>query len=261
MNGKWTDSHCHLDYEPMFGNVKEKINNMHLNEVGCAMTISTSSNTLDKIYDYTDYNSKIFASVGVHPLDKEVKQIDVIENYLQTWIEKPNVVAIGETGIDYFKDFQNTPKEQKKSFEMHLEFAKKYNKPIVLHMRDAEQDTLDIIKKYPDVVGIAHCFTGTMEFAKKILDLGWYVSFSGIITFKNVSKNILDVAKFIPNERILIETDAPFLAPEPHRGKKNEPAFVRHVGEFLAELRNVDKDFFADITTRNFLDLIQYKDK
>ncbi len=248
---KWIDSHCHLDYDPMNQNIPDVISNMDKHNVLGAMSISTTIGTLDKSYKYLQDN--IWFSVGVHPLDETIGNVQGIEKYLSEWIGKKHIVAIGETGLDDATDVN----AQKPGFEIQLHYAEKHNLPIVLHMRNTENETLEMIKKF-NVKGIAHCYTGSLEFAKAVLDLGWMVSFSGIITFKNAN-SVREIAKFIPLDRILIETDAPYLAPVPHRGKSNEPAFVSYVGKYIAELRGLPSDEFAQITTNNFMNFMGIK--
>lgn len=250
----WVDSHCHLDYAPMSDDIEKVFKNMEDHGVCGAMSISTTTETLDKTYAYLRNN--IWFAVGVHPLDQKIEDIDIIENYLNKWIGKRNVVAIGECGLDNFRG--SGLEKQFAGFDIQLYYAQKHNLPLVLHMRDAEEDTIRTIKQYNGVVGIAHCYTGSLEFAKQILDLGWMISFSGIITFKNAN-HIREVAQFVPNDRILIETDAPYLAPEPYRGKSNEPAFVSYVGKYIAQLKGIDEMQFAEITTSNFCRLMNVK--
>ncbi len=248
---KWIDSHCHLDYEPMSTNIDNVMSNMKENNVIGAMSISTTIGTLDKSYQYLKDN--IWFSVGVHPLDDKIGDLKGIEKYIQQWINKKNIISIGETGLDDATDI----KMQIPGFELQMNYAEKHDMPIVLHMRNTEKETLELIKKFK-VRGIAHCYTGSMEFAKELLDLGWMISFSGIITFKNAN-SVRDVAQFVPLDRILIETDAPYLAPVPHRGKKNEPAFVSYVGKYIAQLRGISENEFSQITTKNFYRFMRLK--
>ncbi|QEK38792.1 TatD family hydrolase [Candidatus Cytomitobacter primus] len=247
----WIDSHCHLDYEPMSKDIEKVMSNMKNHDVIGAMSISTTTNTLDKSYAYLRDN--IWFSVGVHPLDDKIGQVNEIDNYLTKWIGKKNIIAIGEAGLDSFKG--SDINKQIPGFEVQLVHAEKHDLPLVLHMREAEDLTLDLLRKY-NVRGIGHCYTGTLEFAKNILDLGWMISFSGIITFKN-AEHVREVARFVPLDRILIETDSPYLAPAPYRGKSNEPAYVSHVGKYIAELKGIDENEFANITTTNFYNFMR----
>ncbi|USO00893.1 MAG: TatD family hydrolase [Alphaproteobacteria bacterium] len=247
---KWIDTHCHLDYSPMFENIENVKKNMEQHNVVGAMSISTTTCTLDKVYPLLVENN-MWCAVGVHPLDEKIVCLDEIEEYFSKWIDKEKVVAIGEAGLDGYK---GNVLDQVPGFELQLQYAEKYKLPFVLHTRDAEKLTLEILDKY-DVMGIAHCYTGSIELAKKLLEKGWFISISGIVTFKNASI-VREVAKMIPIKQILVETDSPYLAPVPFRGKTNEPAFVSYVGEFVANLRNMDKEEFANHTTNNFLNLI-----
>ncbi|WP_172619039.1 TatD family hydrolase [Candidatus Cytomitobacter indipagum] len=251
---KWIDSHCHLDYEPMSNDIEKVFQNMKTHQVVGAMSISTTIGTLDKTYSYLRDN--LWFAVGVHPLDERIEDIQEIESYLSEWIGRKNVVSIGECGLDGFKG--SNLKKQFAGFDIQLAYAHKHKLPLVLHMRDAEDDAIAMIKKYDGIKGIAHCYTGSMEFAKKVLDLGWMISFSGIITFKNANQ-VREIAQFVPLDRILIETDAPYLAPAPHRGKSNEPAFVSYVGKYIAQLKNIDEAEFAQITGNNFCKLMNVK--
>lgn len=196
----------------------------------------------------------VFASVGLHPNDDseeaDLQQLIKLGNH-------PRVVAVGETGLDYFRSSGELD-WQRDRFRRHIHAGKELNKPIIIHMRDATEDTLKIMQeeKADEIGGVMHCFTENWETAKRALDLNFYISFSGIVTFKNAAA-IQDAAKHVPLDRILIETDAPYLAPVPMRGKKNEPAYLRHTAEFIAALRGVPVEQFAEQTTNNFFTLFK----
>lgn len=195
----------------------------------------------------------IFCSVGVHP--NETDGEDPTIDRLVTLGEDPAIVAIGETGLDYFRS-QGDLSWQRERFARHIKAAVKLCKPLIVHSRDAEDDTVNILREQRagDAGGVLHCFTGDWEMAKKMLDLGFYISFSGIVTF-NSAKELCEVATKMPLDRMLVETDSPYLAPVPHRGKPNQPAYVKYVLEFLSELLGIDDAKLSEITSKNFFDL------
>ena len=193
-----------------------------------------------------DYEN-IFSTAGVHPHDTE----EVAENYideLYNLLKNKKVVAVGEIGLDYFKELSDIS-VQKKIFAEQLELAQKINKPIVFHNRDSDDDIINTLSEFPNVYGVAHCFSSTYDVAKKLIDMGFYISFSGNLTFKN--SHLPDVAKRLPIDRLLVETDSPFLSPVPHRGKTNEPGRARFVADLLARLHNLSINEVAQITTTN----------
>jgi TatD DNase family protein len=196
---------------------------------------------------------QIFAAVGVHPDTSDGAEPDI--NQLVALAAHPKVVAIGETGLDYYR-LEGDLEWQRQRFRTHIRAARRVRKPLIIHTRAAAADTLAILEEEQagEVGGVFHCFTESQEVADAVLSMGFFISFSGIVTFKN-AKSIKDVAKAIPLERMLIETDAPYLAPMPHRGKVNQPAYVRHVAEEIAQLRGITVERVAEATTRNFFQL------
>lgn len=249
------DSHCHLDRLDLAeydNDLNKALAFARSRGVGHMLCVGI---TLDKFADVlaiAEANDDISCSVGIHPLYDAVSETDV-----DTLVEKskhPKVVAIGETGLDYFynKTAENHALQQQ-SFRKHIQAARQVNKPIIVHTRDARQDTLDILReeKAQDCGGVLHCFTETWEMAKAALDLGFYISFSGIVTFKN-AEELREVCRKIPLDRLLIETDSPYLAPVPFRGKTNQPAYVKEVGQFVADLHHVSFDEICEITSNNF---------
>ena len=198
-------------------------------------------------YDFID------ASVGIHPSD--AAQHSGSSELLQELGKDPRVVAIGETGLDYYYAGESKV-EQQQSFRSHIQAAKALNKPVIVHTRDAQQDTLDIMRseQVRDCGGVLHCFTESWEMAKAALDMGFYISFSGIVTFKN-AEALREVARKVPDDRFLIETDSPYLAPVPYRGKQNRPSWVNHVAECLADVRSTDIDSIAEMSTHNYKQL------
>ncbi len=249
------DTHCHLDF-PDYGTEIDMVITRAKNEgVGIMQTISTHISRFDNIKRIAENYPDIYCSVGIHPHHvEEEKKVTVQE--IIGYTNHPKVIGIGETGLDYY--YENSPRElQQQSFINHIEASRKTDVPVIIHTRDAEDDTMSIINNEMgkgSFKGLIHCFTGTMELAKKALDYGLYISISGIVTFKKASA-LQDIVKQLPLDRLLIETDAPFLAPEPYRGKRNEPAYIKHTAEFIANLKNISAQEVADQTTNNFFDL------
>ena len=242
------DTHAHLDDEKFDGDRDEIIKYIKdegvslLVNVGADMESSKTSVELSEKYDF------IYSAVGVHPYDAPLVKDDEIEE-LRNLAESKKVVAIGEIGLDYH--FEDTDKEgQKEGFKRQLALAKELSLPYIIHDRDSHQDCYDIIKESGYFNGVMHCFSGSAEFAKQMLDLGLYISFAGTVTFKN-AKKVKEAAKVVPLDRILIETDCPYLSPEPNRGKRNNPANVRFTAEILAEIKGISFEEMAKITMEN----------
>lgn len=244
------DSHCHLNFPDFAERLPDIYKRMQDNHVSHALCISVDLDTYPEVLAIAESRDNLFASVGVHP-DYE----DCTEPTVERLVElaaNPKVVAIGETGMDYYR----TPgplEWQRKRFRVHIRAARATNKPLVIHTRSASEDTLRIMaeEKAGEPGGVMHCFTESLDVAKAAMDMGFYISFSGIVTFKN-AKELKEVARAVPLERMLIETDAPYLAPVPHRGKTNEPGFVKHVAEEIARLKDVSVEEVGEITSRNF---------
>lgn len=254
----WVDSHCHLDrldlspYQQQLGGA---IAAARARGISHFLNISIDMSNVEAVLTIAQQFDNVFASVGVHPSNQEGEQPS-----LETLIElskRSKVIAIGETGLDYFynkeADYQQI---QRASFAKHLKASHMTQKPTIVHTREAKDDTIDIIKQEGDinVGGIMHCFTEDWEMAKKALDLNYYISISGIVTFKT-AQNVQEVAKKVPLDRLLVETDSPYLAPVPYRGKKNEPQYVKEVGEFVATLRGMQPEDLAQRTSENFFTL------
>ena len=241
------DTHCHL----FFDELKEDLSSVlkRAADLGVTKFICVGTNIEDSKESYNlalDYEN-IFSTAGVHPHDTE----EVAENYideLYNLLKNKKVVAVGEIGLDYFKELSDIS-VQKKIFAEQLELAQKINKPIVFHNRDSDDDIINTLSDFPNVYGVAHCFSSTYDVAKKLIDMGFYISFSGNLTFKN--SHLPDVAKRLPIDRLLVETDSPFLSPVPHRGKTNEPGRARFVADLLARLHNLSINEVAQITTTN----------
>jgi TatD DNase family protein len=245
------DSHCHLnllaDEEGGIAAVLEQAQQRDVEHILC---ISIDKKSCTEVVDIAQRYPNITASVGIHPNVEREEQFTVDE--LVSLASQDKVIAIGETGLDYFRS-EGDLEWQRDRFRVHIEAAKQTNKPLIIHTREAREDTMDIleVENAEKAGGIIHCFTENWETAKRALDIGFYISLSGIVTFKS-AKDLQEVAKKLPLDRILIETDSPYLAPVPHRGKTNQPAFVTHVAEFLAELRNDSVENIAAVTTQNF---------
>lgn len=250
------DSHCHLDrldLTPYNGDVSKAIAAARDVGVSHMLCVAISLAKLPDVLRLAEQYEGVNASVGVHPLQES--DADVTVEQLVELASHPKVVAIGETGLDYYYD-KDRAQEQQQQFVKHMQAAKVCRKPVIIHTRDAQQDTLDIIRAEgdPELAGVLHCFTESWEMAKQAMDLNYYISLSGIVTF-NSATELRDVAKKIPLDRLLIETDSPYLAPVPFRGKKNEPKYVAQVAEFMAQLRGISVQELADITRENYFRL------
>ena len=251
------DSHCHLnllDLTPFDGKLDGVMQAANAADVKHMLCVSIDLQSLPQILQYAERYENVLASVGVHPNNSQDK---VSVEQLTALAVHNKVVAIGETGLDYFRTTGDNA-WQRDAFRNHITAAKQSGKPLIIHTRQARNDTLQIMREEhaQDVGGVMHCFTETWEMAKAAIDLGFYISFSGIVTFKN-AKALQELAKKIPLESMLIETDAPYLAPVPQRGKANYPAYVRHVAQFIAELRGESFAKIAQQTTENFFRLFQ----
>jgi TatD DNase family protein len=246
------DSHCHLDFPEFEGKLGEVREEMRANGVTHALCISVELPKFPKVLALAEAHDNFFASVGVHP-DHEAEAVDTTR--LVELAAHPKVVAIGETGLDYHR-LSGDLEWQRERFRTHIRAARKSRKPLVIHTRDAAEDTLRIMREEGagEVGGVMHCFTESQEVADGALALGFHISFSGIVTFKNATQ-LKEVARRVPLERMLVETDSPYLAPVPHRGKTNRPGLVRHVAEEVARLRGIAFEDLAEATTSNFFRL------
>jgi len=250
------DSHCHLDrldLAPYGGDISKAIAAAQDVGVSHMLCVAISLAKLPDVLSIAEQFEGVNASVGVHPLEES--DADVTVEQLVELASHPKVVAIGETGLDYYYD-KDRAQAQQQQFVKHMQAAKACRKPVIIHTRDAQRDTLDIIRAEgdPELAGVLHCFTESWEMAKQAMDMNYYISLSGIVTF-NSATELRDVAKKIPLDRLLIETDSPYLAPVPFRGKKNEPKYVAQVAEFIAQLRGVSVQELADITRENYFRL------
>jgi len=246
------DSHCHLDLIKN-SDPDTLIAAAHDKGVHHFLSVSVDLDHFPTLLGIAKRIDNVFASVGIHPNTPEEVVVNV--ETLTSLANDSKIIAIGETGLDYFRKSGNLAWQQER-FRTHIRAAKEINKPLIIHCRDAAEDTLRILREENASAGIMHCFVDNWETAQQAMDMGFYISFSGIVTFKN-AKIVQSVAKQVPLDRMLVETDAPYLAPVPHRGKTNMPAYVRHVAEFIAELREESFETIAGVTTTNFFRLFQ----
>ena len=252
------DSHCHLDHEPMFSDLKNVLTRSKESGVEKILSICTTKDSFHKIIEIIKIDPIIYGTYGIHPHEANT---DVVtkEEIIKNVSSNKKIIAIGESGLDFY--YSHSLKEKQiSSFKSHIEAAINLNVPIIVHSRNAEKETFDILNEYkkskPKI--LMHCFTGSTEFANKLLTLGSYFSASGIITFKK-SSDLRETFRLIPDDKLLIETDSPYLAPEPMRGRKNEPSYIKHTLEKLAVIKNVDVDKIDRVTSQNFNTLFNLK--
>lgn len=257
------DSHCHLDrldYKNKHEDLDDVVNKAKAMGIDYLMSVCVTLKDYPAMAELIKGHDEIFSSCGVHPLyyDENNKDQVLDEVALLEYASNNKVVAVGETGLDFFYA-PETKEWQIDCFRKQIRVAKKLNKPLIIHTRDARQETLDILheEEAEQVGGVLHCFTESIEMAEAAMKMGFYISVSGIVTFKN-AKALQEVIKAVPLERLLVETDAPYLAPVPHRGQENEPAFTYDVAKFVAELKGVSLEEVARITTDNFFNLFQF---
>jgi len=251
------DSHCHLDHDPLFSNLKQVIINSKREGVDKILTICTTVKSFENIIKIIKVDNMIYGTFGIHPHEtsNNILEINEIKKSVN---DNEKIIGIGETGLDFFYNHSDKNK-QKISFIKHIEAALSLNLPIIVHSRNAENETYEILNSFRDRNPkiLMHCYTGSLDFAKKLLDLNSYFSASGIITFNN-SKELQKTFNYIPFEKLLIETDSPYLAPVPMRGKKNEPSFVKYTLEKLAHIKNLDSSELSKLTTENFKRLFSH---
>ncbi|NNE49952.1 MAG: TatD family hydrolase [Altererythrobacter sp.] len=246
------DSHCHLEYKGLVEDQAGVLARAREAGVGQFLNISTRRSEWDQVVRTAEREADVWASVGIHPHEAD-QHADLGRDVLLDATKNPRVIAIGETGLDYYYDHSDRETQQD-LFRMHIGVSRETSLPLIIHTRDAEEDTLKILE---DELGkgafpaLIHCFTASSDFGRRVLEMGLTISLSGIVTFKN-AKELQEIAKEIPRDRLLVETDSPFLAPVPHRGKPCEPAFVANTAQFVADLRGDDVSELADYTTENF---------
>ena len=250
------DSHCHLDYLNLYERLDDVVKRAQYNQVKYLLSICTTLESFEKIKLIVNKYENIYGTFGIHPHETE-KYSNIDSKFILNLIKKyKKIIGIGETGLDFYYNHSDK-KIQKKSFIEHIHAASQLNIPLIVHSRNAENDTYDILKnekKNTDLKVLMHCFTGSKDFAKKLIDLNCYISVSGIITFKN-STELVNTISSIPLENLLVETDSPYLAPIPHRGKTNEPSYIIYIIEKLSEIKKTSKEKVANNTTKNFKNL------
>lgn len=250
------DSHCHLNFPELVQNMDQVLESMRSNQVGHALCVSVTLDKFPEVLAIAEQYPNIYASVGVHPDYEDITEPTV--SGLVELANHPRVVAIGETGLDYFR-LTGDLSWQRERFRTHIRAAKQTGKPLIIHTRNAAEDTIKIMQEEgaAEVGGVMHCFTESWEVAQAAIAMGFYISFSGIVTFKN-AQALKDVAQKVPLSSMLVETDSPYLAPIPFRGKTNQPAYVRHVAEEIARLREQPLQQIMDATTANFFKLFKH---
>jgi len=249
------DSHCHIDrvdLEAFGGSVESMLSHAKELSVNQFLCVCIDLEHFDQVHNLALQHSNIYASVGVHPTEIISKEPSV-EKLLEL-SSSDRVIAIGETGLDYFRVKKDEADCQRDRFRRHIRASNESEKPLIIHMRDSKEDIIDILQKENARSGVMHCFAEDWETAKAALDLGFYISFSGILTFNNAN-DLREIAKKVPADRLLVETDSPYLTPTPYRGKPNSPAYTYYVAEKLAEVRNTSIDEIAKVTTKNFKNL------
>lgn len=248
------DSHCHLNYEPMSEDLSDVIKRANNAGINYMLTISTEDKSFKNILQIVDKFKCVFGTYGIHPHEAKSHTHIKSKNIIDKLKLNKKIIGIGESGLDFYYN-NSEEKKQIELFEEHIDAAQKTNVPIIVHTRSAEKKTLEILKKFnkeKEFKILIHCFTGSKDFAFKLLDIGSFISASGIVTFKK-SKDLADTFLNIPNNRILVETDAPYLSPEPLRGKSNEPSHLIHTVEYLSNLKKIKYEEFSKITSENFI--------
>ncbi|WP_343182380.1 TatD family hydrolase [Buchnera aphidicola] len=252
------DSHCHLNLISCLkkkNNIKYILEKSFRSHVYLLLTVSVSLQDFKNSVKLFNKYKNILYSCGIHPLNHDIQKAEQFTKLKNLILNNKNIIALGETGLDFYK-YNTTKKEQCFAFENHIELSIKYNKPLIIHTRNAKKKTLDILsqKEYQSCYGVIHSFTGDIDMARRLLDLGFYISFSGIITFKN-AKDIKEIVKFIPINKILIETDSPYLTPEPVRGTINMPSYLLYVAKYISKLKKINIYDMAKIIKKNFFSL------
>ncbi|MDO9421184.1 MAG: TatD family hydrolase [Herminiimonas sp.] len=255
----YIDSHCHINFPELAARMPEILGKMAENEVSHALCVSVDLPNFPSVLELAERHPNIYASVGVHPDYEDTPEPSVDD--LICLSDRPKIVAIGETGLDYYR-LEGDLEWQRERFRTHIRASRATGKPLIIHTRAASEDTIRIMREEGagtnagGAAGVMHCFTESLDVAKAAMEMGFYISFSGIVTFKS-AKDLQAVAREVPLELMLIETDSPYLAPVPHRGKVNEPALVKHVAEYLATLKGMPVEQIAQQTTDNFFNLFK----
>ena len=250
------DSHAHYDDEEFDNDRKEVMEELKKDGVIGIMNCSSSYESIAKTCELINTWDFIYGAVGIHPENADEFKDEMLEEFKEIIKKNPKVKAIGEIGLDYYWD-ENPDKEiQKDVFRKHMKLAEELNLPVIIHDRDAHEDTLNIIKEFPNVKGVVHCFSGSVEFAKECLKLGYYIGVTGVVTFKN-AKKVVKVVKEVPIERLLVETDCPYMAPEPNRGKRNKSSYIKYVIEKISEIKEINPKEFNIKVNENLQNLFK----
>lgn len=252
------DSHAHYDDEEFDNDRKEVLEELKNEGVIGIMNCSSSYKSIAKTCELINTYDFIYGAVGIHPENADEFKDEMLDEFKDIIKKNPKVKAIGEIGLDYYWD-ENPDKEiQKDVFRKHMKLAEELNLPVIIHDRDAHEDTLNIIKEFPNVKGVVHCFSGSVEFAKECLKLGYYIGITGVVTFKN-AKKVVKVVKEVPVERLLVETDCPYMAPEPNRGKRNKSSYIKYVIEKISEIKEINPKEFNLKVNENLQNLFKIK--
>lgn len=252
------DSHAHYDDEEFDNDRKEVLEELKNEGVIGIMNCSSSYKSIAKTCELINTYDFIYGAVGIHPENADEFKDEMLDEFKDIIKKNPKVKAIGEIGLDYYWD-ENPDKEiQKDVFRKHMKLAEELNVPVIIHDRDAHEDTLNIIKEFPNVKGVVHCFSGSVEFAKECLKLGYYIGVTGVVTFKN-AKKVVKVVKEVPVERLLVETDCPYMAPEPNRGKRNKSSYIKYVIEKISEIKEINPKEFNLKVNENLQNLFKIK--
>jgi TatD DNase family protein len=245
------DSHCHLNYPEFTEDMDAVLARAKAVGIEKCVTICTELAEAQTVLDLANTHPELYCTVGVHPHEaKPAVDTGGLYEGLKYFTQFPKVIGLGETGLDYY--YEHSPKdEQQEAFRTHIRLAQETGLPLIVHTRDAEPDTISILKEYDGIKGVMHCFSGSQWLCDQALELGFYISISGIVTF-NKAQDIRDTVKTVPLDRLLVETDSPYLAPVPNRGQRNEPSFMIHTAQTVAELKNVTMTELAEVTTANF---------
>lgn len=241
MNNKYKifDSHSHYDDEAFDDDRENVLKELHDNGVINIMNCASSYESIDKVCNIVNNHEFIYGALGIHPENADEYNDAVLKEIKEKIINNKKIVAVGEIGLDYYWDENPERETQKEVFRKHMQLAEELNLPVIIHSREAHADTLEIMKEYPKVNGVVHCFSGSVEIAKECIKLGYYIGITGVVTFKN-AKKVVEVVKEVPIDKLLVETDCPYMAPEPNRGKRNQSDYIQYVIEKIAEIKQMD---------------------
>lgn len=243
------DSHAHYDDEQFDGDREELLNTLKDNGVEGIINCGSSLKGLEMSVSLSERYDYIYAAAGIHPENADEFN-EAVKTRIEDLAKAKKIVAVGEIGLDYYWEENPSKEVQKEVFRAQMEIAKKYNLPVIIHDREAHGDTLEIMKEYPGVIGVVHCFSGSVEFAKECIKLGYYIGVTGVVTFKN-SKVIKEVVKNIPTEKLLVETDCPYMAPTPHRGKRNQSDYIKYIIDEIAAIKGLTTEEISEFTKFN----------